>query len=237
MNQPAAVFLVEDELPARELLIEFTSARPDLRLAGSARDADEAVRRLKNTPCDLLLLDIELPGTSGLELLEQLPSIPAVIFTTAHPQHAVHAFEIGAADYLLKPFTQERFDQAVNRALRSQEGGSRQPSELGLPVRTGDDHFLVPYGSILYLASHGKRSTIHTEERDYETARLLGELEGRLPAQFIRIHKQYVVNLQFVERVQYFIGGRYTAYLRDRDETALPVGKSFAAALRRRLGL
>ncbi len=237
MNSPAAVFIVEDELPARELLIEFTAARSDLRLAGSARDADEALRRLASAPCDLLLLDIELPGRSGLDLLEQLPVVPSVVFTTAHPQHAVHAFEIGAADYLLKPFTQERFDQAVNRALRSGGTPAKHPSALGLPVRSGDDHYLVPFDSILYLASHGKRSTIHTEERDYETARLLGDLEGRLPDQFIRIHKQYVVNLRFVERVQYFIGGRYTAYLRDRDETALPVGKSFAQTLRERLGL
>ena len=237
MSQPAAVFIVEDELPARELLIEFTVARPDLRLAGSARDGAEAEKQLRKTPCDLLFLDIELPGLSGLELLERLEDLPPVIFTTAHAQHAVRAFEIGAADYLLKPFTQERFNQAVDRALQSRQGPIRQPGALGLPVKSGDDHFLVPYERILYLASHGKRSTIHTEERDYEAARLLGDLETRLPAEFTRIHKQYIVNLRYVERMQYFIGGRYTAYLRDRDETALPVGKSFAAAVRQKLGL
>ena len=237
MTQPTSVFIVEDELPARELLIEFTTARADLRLAGSARDADEAEKRLSENPCDLLFLDIELPGRSGLELLERLSRLPPVIFTTAHPQHAVHAFQVGAVDYLLKPFTQERFNQAVERALQNSQTAPRVPGALGLPIRSGDDHYLVPYDKILYLASHGKRSTIHTEERDFETARLLGDLETRLPPDFVRVHKQYIVNLHHIDRVQYFIGGRYTAYLRDRDETALPVGRSFAPGLRQRLGL
>ncbi len=233
------VLVVEDEVPARELIVDYVLSRKDLRLGGIARDAVEALAKIQELELDLIFLDIHLPGKSGLELLEELESPPRIIFTTAYDSHAIRAFEIGAVDYLLKPFTMDRFNQAVERALSLEAREQAvNPVNLGLSFRSGENHYLIPYMDIVYLSSHGKQTVIHTTEEDYQASRLLGELESKLPGDmFQRIHKQHVVNLKYISHIQYFIGGRYNAYLKDEDETTLPVGKQYAEKLKKSMNL
>ena len=238
-SEKLITFIVEDELPARELMVDYVLSRPELELNGMARDGQEAIEKLKDREIDLLFLDIQLPDCNGVEILEQAPRVHHVVFTTAHDSHAIRAFEVGAVDYLLKPISQERFQQAVDRviALRDRRQFFR-PSHLGLSIKEGENHYLLPYQEIIYLSSNRKHTILHTIRKDHESARLLKEFEESLPDElFLRIHKQHIVNLSFISHVQHLIGGRYEAYLKDEDETTLPVGRQFADGLKQRLNM
>lgn len=239
-NTEITAFIVEDEFPARELMVDYVTARPELKLVGFARDAAEALEKLRDRDIDLLFLDVQLPDRSGIELLGDLQRVRHVVFTTAHDGHAIRAFEIGAVDYLLKPISEERFQQAVDRVLAVAGARDRwfQPSQLGLSIKEGDNHFLIPHNEIVYLTSHGKRTIIHGTRRDHESARLLKDVEADLPAAlFQRVHKQYVVNLGYLSHIQHLIGGRYEAYLKDEDESVLPVGRQYADALKSKMNI
>lgn len=225
---PLRCYLVEDEPPAREILKRYISARKDLELCGESPDAQSALLQIESLALDLLFLDVELPGMSGFEMLEHLSAPPPVIFTTAGSAHAVPAFDYGAVDFLLKPFSRDRFDQAVNR-MQTVSNGRPGP---GLAVREGDSHYLIPFAEIIYLSSSGKSTAIHTTDRDFETARLIKDLEARLPQNFLRIHKQFVLNLDFALSLRYRTGGGYTVLLRDSDETTLPAGRQYAQRLK-----
>ncbi|MBL8020909.1 MAG: response regulator transcription factor [Leptospirales bacterium] len=227
-------YVIEDEPPARELLFRLIERRKDLKLLGWAGDANAALNYLKMSPADLIFLDVHLPGMSGFEFLEALGLCPPVVFTTAGTGHAVPAFTYGAVDFLLKPFTEERFDMAVNRVIQS--ASKSATTNPGLAIREDENHYLIPFNDIIYLSSAGKASAIHTTDRDFETQKLLKDLEARMPEGFLRIHKQFIVNLAFVSHIRYRVGGGYTAFLKDSDETSLPVGRQFAAALKTRFG-
>ena len=239
MESSLTAFVVEDELPARELMIDYILSRSELKLDGIARDGAEALEKLGNRDVDVLFLDIQLPDISGIEVLEQLRRVRHVIFTTAYDSHAIRAFEFGAVDYLLKPIAEERFHQAVDRVISLRQAGkSGRPGRLGLSIKEGDNHYVLPYHEIIYLSSSGKHTILHTTGRDHESARLLKELEESLPDDlFLRIHKQYLVNLSFISHIQHVIGGRYEAYLKDEDESTLPVGRQFADRLKKKLNI
>ena len=225
---PLRCFLVEDEPPARDILMRCIAERKDLELAGFSEDALGALEKIPAANPDILFVDVELPGMSGFEMLEQIASPPPVIFTTAGSAHAVPAFNYGAVDFLLKPFSRARFDQAVNRIQSLQ---TRRPGP-GLAIREGENHYLIPFSEIIYLSSNGKSTAIHTTDRDFESARLIKELEAKLPGNFARIHKQYVLNLDFALSLRYRTGGGYTVLLRDSDETSLPAGRQYAQRLK-----
>jgi two-component system response regulator LytT len=234
-----SVFIAEDEQPALELLTDYILNIPELKLGGIARDGVEAFKKLSENTYDLLFMDINLPVISGIEVLEKLESIPYVIFTTAYDQYAIKAFEMGVVDYLLKPFSSERFNQAAEKAIKAiydKKSCLESLQQLGLSFKEHENHYILAYEDIIYLSSHARHTVIHTEKRDFETALLLKNIEQRLPENlFIRIHKQYVVNLKHVSHFQYFIGGQYVVYLLDEDKTTLPVGRSFASVLKERL--
>ena len=110
--------------------------------------------------------------------------------------------------------------------------------EEGLSFKEGENYYIIPYVEIIYISAHNKNSVIHTTNKDYKTARLLKEIESKLsPEQFFRIHKSFIVNLSLISHIQYFMGGSYLAFLKDEDETNLPVGRSYAPLLKARLNI
>jgi DNA-binding LytR/AlgR family response regulator len=234
-----SVIIAEDELPARELLIDYLLTRPELKLCGVARNGEEALRKLTDEEFDLLLLDIQLPVFSGLEVLERLDDIPYVIFTTAYDQYAIRAFDFGAIDYLLKPFSLDRFNQSIDRFLAEKADNKPcaiRPHDFGLSFKENGKHYLVSYQDILYISSHAKHTVIHTEDKDFETSCILKEIELKLPADiFFRVHKQHILNIGFVSNIEYNIGGQYIAFLKDKDESSIPIGRLYAPALKERL--
>ncbi len=208
------VLICEDEPLARETLRDFLAPWSHaLRLLGEACDGREALERIEAQRPDLVLLDIQMPELTGLQVLEQLRHRPALIFTTAFDQHAVTAFELNAVDYLLKPFTRERFDAALQRVLAEEESapGSTVLEALGggggplrrILVRDRGRIFPLAVDRIEHLKSDAKYTLITSEGRQYVVRVPLQDLEQRLdPARFLRIHRSAMVNLDFVESMQ-----------------------------------
>lgn len=123
-------------------------------------------------------------------------------------------------------------------STRSALESSQQKKHAVFTLRDNESHHVVSHRDIIYLSSHGKKTSFHTVDRDYETGQLLKEIEDKLPAEnFVRIHKQFIINTAFLDRIQYYEGGRYMAYLKDDDESMLPVGRKFVPLLKKNLGI
>lgn len=231
MERRIRTFIAEDEPYQRDILTEYVRARNDLVLEGTAETGGEALAKIQSNGYDLLFLDINMPVLSGIEILERLDRVPCAIFTTAYDEFAIKAFELGALDYLLKPFDQTRFDRAVDRALQIIGGNSPvKPSlrGLGLSCRDGENYFLIPYGDIVYLSSHARQTVIHTTRKAVTINRVMKEIAGRLPENiFWRIHKQYIINFRYVSHYRYFSGGNYVLFMNDDEKTTLPMGRKY----------
>lgn len=236
-----STMLIEDEIQTRDLITSWIAEHESLKLSGVAYNGADGLEKLKKGGIDLVFLDIDLPVMSGLEILEELEEIPYVIFITVSEQYALKAFEIGALDYLHKPFSRERFMKAVDRAvefINNRSGENKEFATRGLIIAEGENHYLVPFREIIYLTGHDKHTIIHTERKDYESNKTLQSVGEKLPStQFLRIHKQNILNIDYISHTQYLIGGRYQVFLKDSDETSLTVGRKFANDFKKILGL
>ncbi|TGK04867.1 DNA-binding response regulator [Leptospira semungkisensis] len=238
------VLVIEDEVPARDLLRKFLEDWKQFEVAGIARTGSQALDLLHKENFDLLFLDINLPEKTGLQVLEEMgEKSPVIVFTTAYREHTLKAFEVGACDYLLKPYTKDRFASCMERALRhlqlksiSSSKGSGEPDPVFV-FRDGGLIHRVLFSDLYYLTANGKRSVLHTKDGDFETARLLGDLEKELPkSDFLRIHRKHMVNRHIVSAAKSQAGGAYTVYLKDEDETNLPVGREFVDGVKSLFG-
>lgn len=204
--------IVEDELLARKTLRDFTAEIEWLSLVGEATDGVAAVELIDSLRPDLVLLDVQIPEISGLEVLNRVKHQPAVIFTTAYDKYAIPAFELEALDYLLKPFGRTRFQAAVGRArvrLEEKYSGSfplpTQPKDLltRLFVRARDSIVPLKIDDISRFEADDDYVKVFAGNRFYLINQTLGELETRLDAsRFCRVHRSVIVNLDYVERVE-----------------------------------
>lgn len=236
--------VVEDEAPSRELLIEYVIGEESLNLGGVARNGREALEKLKESKFDLCFLDINLPFLNGLQVLEQLDYVPYIIFTTVYREYALEAFDLGAVDYLLKPISRDRFRKAVEKAtsmMKTRDGvaaasdGSRNQ---GLFLQQRGSHQFVKFSDIIYLTANNKSTILHSIEQDLEFNALIKDLMERLPdEQFLRIHKKYAINLDFLDRLETQDNGKFLMFLKNEDETVLQVGSTYIKALRDQMGL
>ena len=241
------VVIVDDEAPARELLGQYLASRSDCEIVAECANGFEAVKAVDELRPDLLLLDIQMPKLDGFEVLELLTHQPQVIFTTAHDEFALRAFEVQAVDYLLKPFNQERFDEALLRARQRLERGERQPlanlararrekaGELDrILVREGARIHIVNRDAIDYLESEDDYVVIHAGKLHLRKKQPLGELESMLDAEaFVRIHRCYLLNVSRLARIEPYAKDSRVAFL--RDGTRLPVSRSGYARLKQLL--
>ncbi len=229
MNAAASItaFIVDDEPLARSRLRELIKDVPWLECVGEAATERAAVAAIDEVQPDLVFLDVQLAGQSGLDVLARVKHIPAVIFTTAYDQFAVTAFELGALDYLLKPFGRERFGRAVERArptLERQLGSAstaRAREVLGqgpmvrLFVREAEKIVPVGIGSIERLQACDDYVIIHAGKKSFAVSLTLTELEGRLdPQLFLRVHRSHMVNLEYVVSIAPYDGSRFEVTLR-----------------------
>ena len=204
--------MVEDISQIRQRIINLIDAHPQLELKSEAKNGKEALEKLAENVYDLVLLDINLPIHSGIEIAEKINEDSYIIFITSYDQHAVKAFELGAIDYLTKPFSDERFNQSIDRLIKRFESNEKQNqiSDVGLSFFVKRSQCIISYEDIIYISSHRKHSVVHTMEKDFETAVLLKDIESRLPdKKFFRIHRQYIVNINFVFKLQHDSGGQY----------------------------
>lgn len=193
--------LVDDERLARAGLKRLLKAHDDITIVGEAANAEEATAQIQRLHPDVVFLDVEMPGRSGLEMLEELDELPAVVFTTAHEDYAVRAFEFSAVDYLLKPIIAERLAAALDRlrrAAKTKEAGTDRDSRVFL--RDGERCWIVALEEIRMLESEGNYTRVYFGENRPLIYKSLNALEARLnPAIFFRASRSHIVNLRNIQ--------------------------------------
>jgi two-component system LytT family response regulator len=247
------VVVADDEEVARRRVLRLARGIADVEVVGECKDGTEALRRVAQGGVDVLLLDIQMPGLTGLEAMALLPAGgPYVIFCTAYAEHAVDAFDVGAVDYLLKPFEADRLEKALTRA-RSREAVQRFREEAERHRQKRDAHAaLAPLGrlavptkqgivlldprEISHAVLDGELVAIHVGGGTFLTDDSLQSLETRLSGgAFERVHRRALLNLDHVTRLEPCLSGGYVARTHRGD--AVEVSRQAARALRKRLGL
>jgi two-component system, LytTR family, response regulator len=208
--------VVDDEALARRELRRLLADFPWLEVVGEAANIDEAVARIEALSPELIFLDIKMPGGSGFDLLARLERVPRVIFTTAHDQHAVRAFEVNALDYLLKPVEPERLAAALLKARNSGPPGSPPGAVLEqLFVQDGPRCWFVPLREVRLLSAENNYVRLWWGKLQPLIARPLSTIERRLdPKKFFRANRSQIINLEFIEKVDLGINGRLDVTLR-----------------------
>jgi two-component system response regulator LytT len=228
--------LVDDEAPARSELRYLLATHPEVEVVGEAASATEALKLAAAVPYDVVFIDIEMPGLSGLDaarLVHGRPGVPQLVFVTAHEQYAIEAFAVEALDYLLKPVDPERLAQVVRRLVSLQAPAGAVEK---IPVVSGGETVLLDWKELHYVRADGDYSRVHTYDRSYLCTRSLRALEEALPAdRFVRIHRSYLVNLDKVAAVRRAGSDRIRLALDDADRTELDVARRQSKAVRERL--
>ena len=204
--------VVDDEELARTLLENFTGRLPYLELVGKCKDPLEAMQLMQEQPVDLMFLDIQMPGLTGVEFLRTLKTKPVVIFTTAYSDYALEGYALDVIDYLLKPFSFERFVQAVNKAvelLQLKASAAKGRQETGetdrdfILVKSEHKIYRLKLDDILYIESMREYVAYHTPAVRILSLQSLKSLEEELPDhRFIRIHKSYIVAISKIETLE-----------------------------------
>lgn len=228
--------IVDDEQPARELLREFLAADEDCEIVAECANGFEAVKAVAQYDPDLLLLDIQMPKLDGFEVLELLDRSPIVVFVTAHDEHALRAFEVHALDYLLKPLSQKRFQQVMERVKRAADHERQPVAGLATSLRTkplqrivvrGEDGAIqvVPVARLDYIEAADDAICIATSGTKLRKQQPISEIAAQLdPDRFVRIHRAYVINIERIEKIELYAKDSRVAIL--RDGTRLPVSRS-----------
>ena len=238
------ILIVDDEPPARALLRELVAARPWLELVGEAADGLEAVELARARAPELVLLDVQMPALDGFEVLELLDPGVAVIFTTAYDQYALRAFEVNAVDYLLKPFSEERFDEALRRWEQRQAGPRPAPAALAAAARAPGNHAarlvikdgarieLLAARELDYARAQGDYVELVSGGRSWLKEQTLQDLEAALdPARFVRVHRSYLLQGERLARIE--PAGRDSRVAVLTTGARVPVSESGLARLQR----
>jgi two-component system, LytTR family, response regulator LytT len=237
------VLAVDDELPALEDLVRMLEASPVVADVASAASAAEALVALGDEGAfDAVFLDVRMPGLDGLELarvLRRFERPPAVVFVSAHDDFAVHAFELEAVDYLVKPVARRRLDQAIERVVGrapAAEPAHEDDEMLAVDALRGGGTRLLPRSAVLYLQAHGDYVRVASTEGRFLVRARLSDLEERWAGHgFTRVHRGFVVNLRRAVEVRPRLNG--TAVLVMADGAEVPIARRQVGELRRKLGV
>jgi len=221
--------VVEDEPAAQSILENYISRCPDVRCSGIFADAFSAQSYLDSNPVDLIFLDINLPEMSGVSFLRSLVHPPLVIFTTAYPQYAVDGFDLEAVDFLLKPFSFERFYKAVNKAREKFNSRIAPVSPTKLTVKSGKRIYQLAIDDIRFIETCGDYVTIHCSDKKLVVHGTLKNWEEKLKGlSFLKIHRTAIVNLQKIDHLE----GNLVCI----GEIKLPVSEQYKEQLLERIG-
>jgi DNA-binding LytR/AlgR family response regulator len=237
--------IVDDEYPARMELRFQLSSFPDVEIIGEATNAREALSLIHALDYDVVFLDVQMPGMTGIEMVKQLKGrepMPKVVFVTAYENYAVPAFEIRAVDYLLKPFESERLAETIQRlrelkgqsaptsaaARVEEESAERKKPALAFMLTEKDDKQIpLPLSEIVYIFSEGYSVYVQTHHERLLVRYTLQELTERLPAdQFFRSHRSYLVNIFQVKEISPYFNGAYLLRMKDKDHSEVIVSRS-----------
>ena len=241
--------LIDDEPLARSLVREYLEAYPQIEIVQECGDGFEGLKAISQHQPELIFLDVQMPKINGFEMLELLDAPPAVIFTTAFDAYAMRAFDAHAIDYLLKPFSQERFNKALDKWLSQKDRSESQKNTQALletaaanperqdriVVKTGNKIRIIPETDIWYLEADGDYVTVHTPEGKYLKSRTMQYFENTLDARkFVRVHRSYIIQLQQMIRLEPYEKDSHVAILKSGAQ--VPVSRTGNTRLKQVLG-
>lgn len=240
MKNKSTAILIDDETLARELIKKYISFHTNIEVISECSNGFEAIKKINEKNPDLIFLDIQMPKINGFEMLELLDNPPVIIFTTAYDQYALKAFEVNAVDYLLKPFSQERFDEAINKAFLYLENKSLQENKLKelvklndqrndflerIVVKDGQNISIIPLENVRYLEAQDDYVMIHTPQKKYLKQKTMKYFEEHLnPKDFIRIHRSIIVAIKEVKKIELVEKETYQVVMEDR--LTLPLSRT-----------
>lgn len=240
--------IIDDEPLARTITNEYLQTYPQIEVVAECNDGFEGVKAVTQHKPDLIFLDIQMPKINGFEMLELLDPAPPVIFTTAFDEYAIKAFEAHAVDYLLKPYSKERFDKAMQKWFeRHQQGDApamknivdeiRQPEEKSrIVVRESGNIRIIPVRDVHYIEAYDDYVKIYTAKEMFLKKKTMSFYENSLDAsEFIRVHRSYIVQLSQITRIEPLEKDTHVALL--RTGMRIPLSKSGYARLRKVLDL
>jgi two-component system LytT family response regulator len=241
MPDKVRVLIADDEPLARQRIADLLAKEEDIEIAGEASTGDEAISRILELNPDIVFLDVQMPGKSGLEAAEDIgpEAMPVTVFVTAFSEFALEAFDVAAVDYLVKPFDDERFAQALQRARKRARERRREIAPRysdRIAVESRGQTRVVPVAQIEYITASGPYAELHVGERTFAVRERMQVLEEQLdPAVFIRVHRSGIVRLDRIESMLHRPGGDYAVRL--KDGTELDVSRARRDELQRRLGI
>lgn len=236
------VVIIDDEAPARNLLKEYISAFEQLAVMAECKNGIEAIGIINIMQPDLIFLDVQMPGKTGFEVLQEIDFIPKVIFSTAYDKYALKAFEVNAVDYLLKPYTKERFANAVQKILGDGNENLRQVQQLteSLNTKAYPERILVELGAklisisvndVLWIEADGDYTKIHTVKQSFLSNKSMNELEQKLsPQQFQRVHRSAIIALSAIKEVYKEASGPQIVL---QNEVVVKVSRTYAEAFKK----
>ncbi len=240
MGDITKVLIVEDEKLAREIVKSYIKKHSNIELVGECSNGFDALKQINELKPDLVFLDIQMPKLTGFEMLEVLENPPVIIFTTAYDQYALKAFEVNATDYLLKPFSEERFDEALHKALillgnkgeavkkienLSKTIEQKEEKLERVVVKNGQKISIVPVDDIKYIEAQDDYTMLYTDKGNFLKQKTMKYFEENLDEKdFIRIHRSYFVKITQIKQIELFEKESYRLILNDGNK--LPVSKS-----------
>lgn len=254
MSQVFKAIVVDDEPAARRLMKNLLQEHSDLvEVIGEAGNGQDAIAIVEELKPDVVFLDIQMPDLTGFEVIDSLKVKPNIIFTTAYEQYAIKAFETFSIDYLLKPIKEERLAQSLAKLKQFGRLGQsidvtglqeiirqfQAPQKAtALPIKTGDRINLVRFENISYLEASDKYVFIYTfDGQKHLTDQSLTALVAKLPTNFFRIQKSYIINKDRIREMHRHFNGRYLFTLDDKEGTRLSSGRTYHDAIRQEFGL
>jgi two-component system LytT family response regulator len=244
------VVIIDDEPLARSLVVEYLQQHSSIEIAAECNDGFQGVKAIMQHKPDLIFLDIQMPKINGFEMLELLDSTPSVIFTTAFDEYAIKAFEANAIDYLLKPFSKERFDLAIqkwnekknttssNKNIQALlENTTKQPDEKSrIVVKNGSDIRIVPMADVMYIEAYDDYVKIFTKDTYFLKKKTMNYYEQVLDSsQFFRTHRSFIINLQELTKIEPLEKNTYVVLLKNGKR--IPLSRTGYSKLKETLGV
>lgn len=246
MEQNIKTVIIDDETLARQITKNYLAKYDEIEIAAECSNGFDAIKKINKLKPDLIFLDIQMPKLNGFEMLELLEDPPIIIFTTAYDHFAIKAFEVSAVDYLLKPFSEERFDNAIKRALSQLEDKFEQHDSLKkltlqhekkideierVVIKDGGKINIVPVEQIRWIEAQDDYVMIHSEKGKYLKQKTMKYFEDHLDENaFVRIHRSHIINLNYIQHLEQQENDSYKLIL--KNGTELPVSKSGLSRLK-----
>jgi two-component system LytT family response regulator len=247
MNTKIKTIIIDDETLGRQIIKKYLSTHDEIDLLDECSNGFDGVKKINELKPDLVFLDIQMPKLNGFEMLELIDEPPVIIFTTAYDQYALKAFEVNAVDYLLKPFSSERFEEALEKAklhLVNKTAENEVVKELikhtqeskeyleRIVVKDGPKIHIIPVDSVKFIEAQDDYVMIHSTEGNLLKQKTMKYFEEHLsPEDFLRVHRSYIVSVPHIKKIELVEKDTYKIILDDGNR--LPVSKSGYESLRK----